>query len=1010
MLDQRRVSLQPDKKREQVFADRYDRLLACALRLTNQLRDAEDLVHDAFVQWVLGRTRIEEIENIDGYLRRMLRYMHISRISRSAQHLQETALSIADYDSFRLGWTAIEPPRRMQASEELHQICAYACSRKESSRAGSVLILRFFHDYFPIEIAGILNSSRPCVDQWQRLARREAKLSMNKPGRLSFVSANAPAERHPVRYLRSECDLMFDLRRMIFNSCHGDCLSQSELKEIYAKRHGEALTTRKLAHIVSCARCLDAVNGLLGLPLLAERYHAAPFESEDPPHDKTGGGGVSGSIDLTKRLARKVREIHEHKPHELRIAVNGFLVSSFKVSGESSELNLNLTPDEPAEFVEICSEQGLQLLFFSINPGGSQCEQWACIELSEGRSLEACFRNESGPSLHVTYKDPAAAEARIGPDMLSQKFLSSPLSVVSNRRKGFSLEILKGVLVGLARSRDSQVRETSFLTIFGQSHYAHRKHAWLGLLTALIAAAVFAGFLFFKASLEPAMTATALLEKASVAERIRDEVPDRVRHRLIDLEERRGGDGTIVGQRKIEIWESRASGQRSQRLYDGSNRLIAGVWQTASGSRIYHHGSKPQPQPSLASPDKLLLNLEDIWQLEPSAHAFGSFIAEPNVTGLEERPTTYVLRYENGRVVGASRLLKATLTLRKSDLHPVEQTLLVQRGSELREYRFVEVSFELVPLKAVAPAVFEIEPELTGGMPETGNEAFRDLKSGRVASSLNTSNPPIASAELEVDVAYLLNQVKADRNEQVALTRSAGGSLRVEGVVDTQQRKDEFLRGLGPVSNNRAVKIEIRTIEETKQRVVSATPVAIQQSEGIGSTVAADDELRAYFARNNPGGSTDEAIRSYSARMVNRGYRALFHAIELKRLVDRFANVDMRTVAPDARAKWVAMLREHVSAFARENAMLRQEIGPVFFPAASSNVNEENLIQSDADLARAVERLHKLALANNDAIRSAFTISAQSSAAAIKSAAFWQSLQKAEKLAERIRQYQATSN
>ena len=150
MLDQRLVAAQPDQKREQLFTERYESLLAWAMRLTNQQRDAaEDLVQDAFVQFVLGRTRLEEIENIDGYLRRMLRYMHVSRLSRSAQRLEETALSVADYDSCRRGWTAIEPARRMQAFEELHQICTYACSRKESSRAGSVLILRFFHEYFP---------------------------------------------------------------------------------------------------------------------------------------------------------------------------------------------------------------------------------------------------------------------------------------------------------------------------------------------------------------------------------------------------------------------------------------------------------------------------------------------------------------------------------------------------------------------------------------------------------------------------------------------------------------------------------------------------------------------------------------------------------------------------------------------------------------------------------------------------------------------------------------------
>ena len=96
-------------------------------------------------------------------------------------------------------------------------------------------------------------------------------------------------------------------------------------------------------------------------------------------------------------------------------------------------------------------------------------------------------------------------------------------------------------------------------------------------------------------------------------------------------------------------------------------------------------------------------------------------------------------------------------------------------------------------------------------------------------------------------------------------------------------------------------------------------------------TIAADKELRAYFEKHNPNGSTDEAIRSYSSQTVNRAYRALFRASELKQLINRFANVDMRTVTPDARAKFLAMVHEHALAFERENAVLRQEIRTSFF-------------------------------------------------------------------------------
>ena len=1024
MLDQRRVAAQPDENRElsfreQLFTDRYASLRVWALYLTHNESTAEDLVHDLYVQWMLGRTRLEEIENIDGYLRTMLRYMHQARINRAAQHPQETALSIADYDSGHLGWTTIEPPRRMQASEDLHQICAYACFRKESSKAGSVLILRFFHNYFPSEIASVLNSSRNCVDQWQRLARRETKSFMNTPDGLRFVNGDAPA-RPTIRQLRSNCDLMFDLRQLIFSSCHGDCLPPPALNEVYAGSNDETLTTAKLAHIVSCSKCLDAVNAILGLPLLAERYRRDATEPQEPPSDATGGGASGGGpSELRRKLAHRLRETHEHKPHELRIAVNGLLVSSMKVSSELNELDLNLATGDPIEFVEIFSEQGIQLLFFSIDSNGSQFEQWAWIELSDGRLLEASYEDAGGPSLHVVYRDPAAAEAHSFAEMPETNALSSPLVAVPYRGVlgGPDVGAQRGVrgwvnrLVSTLRSPVTQITgRDSTGSIFLDSLYesGSRQSRWRLAFITLACIAVAAAFLYFKASLSRELNGGILLERARLAEETAQHTPDRVSHRFINLEERRSAEGAVVARHRIEIWLHEANGNSARRLYDDSNQLIAGTWQKSDGSRtVFHHGAKPRPETAPSTPGDLLLNLEDIWQLEPSAHSFAALIGETAPIEVEERSTTYVLTYAKQRAIGASVLLKATLTLSKSDFHAIEQILLVQRGNEIREYRFVEATSETLPLRSVSPSVFEIEPDLNGGAADSsrpGVWAHRDLTSSRVPPSPSASAPPSASAELEVDVAYLLNRAKADRNEQVTLTRSAGGSLRVEGIVDSEARKQEFLRALAPVSNNPAVKIEVRTVAGVVKRPIVLSPVTVQ--EETANTIAVDDELRAYFEKQSSAGPTDETIRNYSSRVVKRAYDALFHAIELKRLVSRFANVDMQTVAPDARVKWLRMLHEHAAGLERDTAALRLEIQPVFFSAASEPLAESGAIAGDVDLTRAVERLHKLALANNDAVRSAFTTSSQSSAVAVKSTAFWQALFKTEELAKKIGHYQ----
>jgi hypothetical protein len=295
-----------------------------------------------------------------------------------------------------------------------------------------------------------------------------------------------------------------------------------------------------------------------------------------------------------------------------------------------------------------------------------------------------------------------------------------------------------------------------------------------------------------------------------------------------------------------------------------------------------------------------------------------------------------------------------------------------------------------------------------------------------VLSSAASNNPippshPKASEELEVGVAYLLNEAKGDRNEQVTLSRNTNGLLRVEGIVDTRARKEELLRALAPVSHNPSVTIDITASSElTPQTRGHSAWSAVRKVANTSDTIAVDRELRDYLLKRSafrqnrdsgtpPRGRNDqlnEAVSSFSSQTVNRAYRALFHAIELRQVVDRFSNVDMRSVSPDARAKWLKMVHIHGAAFERECAALRNEVQPVFFEKDPfTELREKHQIGSDAELTREVQRLNKLALGNIDGIRAAFTISSQSSSIAIKSVQFWRALFDAQNLAARIDRY-----
>src|SRR5260370_3527471 len=179
---------------EDQFILRYERLKAWALALTaGDQERAEDLVHDAFIQFTLRRVELGAIENLDGYLHRMLRNMFLSEVRRSS-NLQQLPHSMADYDSAELGLRVVDPQTQMQVADELRRIGQYASERKETSKAGSVLILRFFHGYYLNEIAQVLRSPLPPLYHCLKIARPQAKLSPHTPPSFKFTSNPLPPQ------------------------------------------------------------------------------------------------------------------------------------------------------------------------------------------------------------------------------------------------------------------------------------------------------------------------------------------------------------------------------------------------------------------------------------------------------------------------------------------------------------------------------------------------------------------------------------------------------------------------------------------------------------------------------------------------------------------------------------------------------------------------------------------------------------------------------------------------
>ena len=213
---------------EDLFIQRYQWLMNWALRLTEQDRQqAEDLVHDVFMHFIVSRPSLDRIQqNIDGYLYTMLKNMHLSEVRRTSRIQDATArisdFSLTDYDSVENGLRVLEELSSAQVHaqirDQLRRLCHYACIRKESSKAGSVLLLRFFHGYYPEEIAQVLRTSRSGVEERLRIARTEARAFLEDPASLSFMNARLPLPPPQRSAANTAEDFMEELRREIYGS------------------------------------------------------------------------------------------------------------------------------------------------------------------------------------------------------------------------------------------------------------------------------------------------------------------------------------------------------------------------------------------------------------------------------------------------------------------------------------------------------------------------------------------------------------------------------------------------------------------------------------------------------------------------------------------------------------------------------------------------------------------------------------------------------------------------
>jgi hypothetical protein len=475
---------------------------------------------------------------------------------------------------------------------------------------------------------------------------------------------------------------------------------------------------------------------------------------------------------------------------------------------------------------------------------------------------------------------------------------------------------------------------------------------------------------------------------------------------VVNFEEHKRASDAPALHRLIETFRSANDGG-VRRVYDDKNQLVIGELTRSDGARTLLSANAESVEGRTPAPSaRDAVYMGAFWRLDGSAGDFMSLVSRPDAAKFEERADRFVLRYL-GSESATPRVTEATLILMKPDLHSVELRLTVDRNGEAWDYDWAESSRTIEEKGA-------LEAELN--KPETRVASRSAVRAGGLEAPAEPATEPAtepgspaaakigASAELEVEVNYLLDQVKANLGEQVTLTRTPDNQLRLSALVDTDNRKTQILNALRPVAGDPAVHIKVTTVADAMKEngqplrgQATVKELEVDQSDFNGS------ELRHYFLTrvNGDEARADLELRQFSNKMMAHAHDAVQQAAAIKRLVENFPGERVNSLDADARTKLLSMVASHTIEYRRHLSELRSGLRLV--APSQAGAGAADVITGDGQLSQAAARLLQLSYTDDATVRSALALSDQGqSLEAIKSERFWITLDSADKLAAAI--------
>lgn len=882
----------PEQYLRSVFECRYDDILRWALQLTDFDRSAaEELVHDAYVDLALSHTDIQQASNPDGYLYRVLRNLNASRIKRAWKH-EHDALDVLELDSIYLRLRTGKGVDQIDLQDRLIQLCGYLCSRKESFRPASVLLLRFFRGFYPDEIARLSGLEPASVRKQIERARCDARVFLMKPDKDGATAASsfvipAPEPRQAAAAER----FLHRLAATIRLSLNGPCFTVAEIGECYGQRDAHPLEAERLSHLVSCDLCLSAV---------------CKFLSMNPPDDRLPFDSAGQNRDAARKVLnsaeRTIQELRNHEPSSLVLAINGDDIYECNVGHGQIRHTVTVPVGITLEFFEIFSHVGLRLLRLDVESrppdGPPEIRNYAV--LGAGRELSLCLEwYGQEPRVRVelsALEEPAVSVVASG---------MHPVSIAPP-----SLE------TGTEGAEDAP--ESMWRRLLD----------WLGthsLIPAivLVLAGALTVFGWLNGNRKPELDASAILTQASHAELAA--ASHGVAHRVVSFEEV-SATGAVVRSGRVESWNGGA--ESAKRFYDTKGHLTAGEWKSGDGLDKVLEDGKLHSQP--ASRD--CVAGEEFWNCDLSAQSFGSMAAAHAARSRTETPGAYVITFANPVTSNDRRpqVVRAVLTIDRRSMRSQKALVWVRNQGMVQEYRYVEVSYEPNTGTSLDSPIFR---------PDVDLQSRRQRKVPRW-------EPGGTSAQLvhlQLQVLLRLHAIGDDVGQPLLVERTHDGKLSVRGVVASDSEAQRIRGALSDLATNPLILIRVYSANEWKHLRSSGHTgkLSVESYEVNAEHSPADHLLRSHFeSLGFHGTALDEQIRAFSNNVLSQSAQALQQAWALHQFSRSFTEAELVSLSIEDKRTWFALLNDHENAVAATLDQLRKTIAwmipssVVHFPAS----------------------------------------------------------------------------